>query len=120
LHIIQASLTGESFPVEKAHAPEETAGRSPLELKNLCFLGTSVETGTAHGVVVCTGRQTYLGGLASTIVQPPPPTSFDRGVSQFTWLMIRFILVMVPLVFLINGLTKHDWKEAFFWSSSNG
>jgi Mg2+-importing ATPase len=116
LHIIQASLTGESFPVEKSQSPEEVANRPPLELKNHCFLGTSVETGTAQGVVVCTGRQTYLGCMASTIVRPPPPTSFDRGVSQFTWLMIRFILVMVPLVFLINGLTKHDWKEAFFFA----
>jgi Mg2+-importing ATPase len=116
LHIIQASLTGESFPVEKAQGAAETAGRSPLELKNLCFLGTSVEIGTAQGVVVCTGRQTYLGSLASTIVQPPPPTSFDRGVSRFTWLMIRFIALMVPLVFLINGLTKHDWNEAFFFA----
>jgi Mg2+-importing ATPase len=116
LHVIQASLTGESFPVEKAHAPEDVASRSPLELKNLCFLGTSVETGTAEAVVVCTGRQTFLGSMAGAIVQPPPPTSFDRGVSQFTWLMIRFILVMVPLVFLINGLTKHDWKEAFFFA----
>jgi Mg2+-importing ATPase len=116
LHIVQASLTGESFPVEKSHDPEEAANRSPLELKNLCFLGTSVETGTAQGVVVCTGRQTYLGSMAGTIVRPPPPTSFDRGVSQFTWLMIRFIVVMVPLVFIINGLTKHDWKEAFFFA----
>jgi Mg2+-importing ATPase len=116
LHVIQASLTGEPFPVEKAQAPEEDTSRSPLELKNLCFLGTSVETGTAEAVVVCTGRQTYLGSMASAIVQPPSPTSFDRGVSQFTWLMIRFILVMVPLVLLINGLTKHDWKEAFFFA----
>ncbi len=116
LHVIQASLTGESFPVEKSCEPEILAGRSPLESKNLCFLGTSVETGTAQGVVVCTGRQTYLGSLARAIVQPPEPTSFDRGVSQFTWLMIRFLLGMVPLVFLINGLTKHDWKEAFFFA----
>jgi Mg2+-importing ATPase len=116
LHMIQATLTGESFPVEKVHGAQEIADRSPLELKNLCFLGTSVEIGTAQGVVVCTGRQTYLGSLAGSIVQAPPPTSFDRGVRRFTWLMIRFILVMVPLVFLINGLTKHDWKEAFFFA----
>jgi Mg2+-importing ATPase len=116
LHIIQASLTGESFPVEKAHTPEATVGRSPLELKNVCFLGTSVETGTAQAVVVCTGRETYLGSLAGAIVQPPPATSFDRGVSRFTWLMIHFIVVMVPLVFIINGLTKHDWNEAFFFA----
>jgi P-type Mg2+ transporter len=116
LHVIQASLTGESFPVEKSQGPEEVANRSPLELKGLCFLGTSVETGAAQGVVVCTGRHTYLGGMAGAILRPPPPTSFERGVSRFTWLMIRFIAVMVPLVFLINGLTKHDWKEAFFFA----
>jgi Mg2+-importing ATPase len=116
LHVIQASLTGEAFPVEKSDAPEDAAGRSPLELKNLCFLGTSVETGTAQGVIACTGRDTYLGGMARALVQQPEETSFDRGVRRFTWLMIRFIAVMVPLVFVINGLTKHDWKEAFFFA----
>ena len=80
-----------------------------LELKNVCFLGTSVESGTATGVVVETGLKTYLGGMASSIVGQQVQTSFDKGVSKFTWLMIYFMLVMVPLVFLINGLTKHDW-----------
>jgi Mg2+-importing ATPase len=116
LHVIQASLTGEAFPVEKSDRPEEAAARSPLELKNLCFLGTSVETGTAQAVIVCTGRDTYLGGMASALVQQPEETSFDRGVRRFTWLMIRFIAVMVPLVLVINGLTKHNWQEAFFFA----
>src|SRR5581483_3125780 len=78
--------------------------------------GTSVERGTARAVVVTTGARTYLGTMASAIVAEPADTSFDRGVRDFTWLMIRFIIVMVPLVFLINGLTKHDWKEAFFFA----
>jgi Mg2+-importing ATPase len=116
LHVIQASLTGEPFPVEKADTPEDTAGRSPLELSNLCFLGTSVETGTGRGAIVCTGRDTYLGGVASAVAGPPPETNFDRGVRHFTWLMIRFIAVMVPLVFVINGVTKHDWQEAFLFA----
>jgi Mg2+-importing ATPase len=116
LFVIQASLTGESFPVEKTDAAEHLGSRSPLELRNVCYLGTSVESGTGRGVLVATGRQTYLGSMASAIVEKQPQTSFDRGVSQFTWLMIRFIAVMVPLVFLINGLTKHDWKEAFFFA----
>jgi magnesium-transporting ATPase (P-type) len=111
LHVIQATLTGESFPVEKAEAPEPAAGRSPLELKNTCYLGTSVDTGSARAVIVSTGRKTYLGSMASAIVQQPSDTSFDRGVSRFTWLMIRFIFVMVPLVFLINGLAKPDTFE---------
>jgi len=67
-------------------------------------------------VVVATGLQTYLGTMAKAIVGEQVQTSFDKGVSQFTWLMIRFIAVMVPLVFLINGLTKHNWHEAFFFA----
>ena len=116
LYVIQATLTGEAFPVEKTEAPENVNGRSPLELRNVCFLGTSVESGTARGVIVATGRHTYLGCMASAIVEQQVQTSFDRGVSRFTWLMIRFIAVMVPLVFLINGLTKHNWHEAFFFA----
>ncbi len=116
LYVIQASLTGESFPVEKQHVPEAAPNHSPLELKSICFLGTSVESGTARAVVICTGSQTYLGGVASTLLEPAAPTSFDRGINRFTWLMIRLIAVMVPLVFVINGLTKGDWKEAFFFA----
>jgi Mg2+-importing ATPase len=116
LFVIQASLTGESFPVEKFDAREDNPGRSPVELKDICWLGTSVESGTALGVIVATGLNTYLGSMASAIVHQGNETSFDKGVSRFTWLMIRFIAVMVPLVFVINGLTKHDWKEAFFFA----
>jgi Mg2+-importing ATPase len=117
LFVIQASLTGEPFPVEKFTAAEAVENQSPLDLKNVCYLGTSVESGSALAVIVATGLNTLLGGMSSSIVALPT-TSFDRGVSRFTWLMIRFILVMVPLVFLINGLTKHDWKEAFFFAMS--
>ncbi len=120
LFLIQASLTGESFPVEKFAAREETLARSPLELKNVCFLGTSVESGSAHGVIAATGLKTYLGSMSSAIVQQTTETSFDRGIRQFTWLMICFMAVMVPLVFLINGLfkPKHDWWEAFSFAMS--
>jgi len=112
--LTQASLTGESLPVEKF----ATAGDDghALEQKNLCFLGTAVESGVATALVVETGRRTYLGTIASTLTGEPPKTAFDEGVERFTWLMIRFILVMVPLVFVINGLTKHDWREAFFFA----
>jgi Mg2+-importing ATPase len=116
LFIIQASLTGESMPVEKSEAPVDTAGRSPLELANVCFLGTSVESGAATALVVATGLDTYLGAMSKALVGPPVETSFDRGIRRFTWLMIRFIAVMVPLVFLINGLTKGNWGNAFFFA----
>jgi Mg2+-importing ATPase len=116
LFVIQASLTGESFPVEKFEVQEAGEEVGLLELKNICFLGTSVERGTAVAVVVMTGLQTYLGSMASAIVGQEVQTSFDKGVSRFTWLMIRFMAVMVPLVFIINGLTKHNWAEAFFFA----
>jgi Mg2+-importing ATPase len=116
LFVIQSSLTGESFPVEKFDAKEEDPHKPIHELKNVCFLGTSVESGTATGVVVETGLGTYLGSMAKAIVGQHVQTSFDRGVARFTWLMIRFMMVMVPLVFLINGLTKHNWGEAFFFA----
>ena len=115
LFIAQGTLTGESLPVEK-HAAADQREVEPLELSNLCFLGTSVESGAATAVVLATGGQTYFGSMAGSLTAEPEPTSFDRGVEQFTWLMIRFMLVMVPLVFLINGLTKHQWHEAFFFS----
>ena len=116
LFLTQASLTGEAFPVEKFEAPDDVAGKTPLELRNVCFLGTSVESGSATAVVVETGRKTYLGSMASAITQEPPPTRFDRGVTNFTWLMLYFMGVMVPAVFLINGFAKHDWGEAFLFA----
>ena len=116
LFIIQGSLTGESYPVEKFAFREEVAGRSAVELNNVCFLGTSVESGAAAALVVATGLSTFLGGISTSLVEQQPPTSFDRGMTRFTWLMIYFIAVMVPLVFLINGLTKGDWAGAFFFA----
>jgi Mg2+-importing ATPase len=116
LFVSQGSLTGESFPVEKFHDPQTKDASSPTELNNTCFMGTSVESGTATAVVVTTGINTYLGSMAHSITEEPPPTSFDQGLSRFTWLMIRLMAVMVPLVFLINGFTKHDWKSAFFFA----
>ncbi len=116
LFLIQGSLTGESFPVEKFAAREGIAGRSPLELTNVCYLGTSVESGAATAVVVATGLTTFLGGISTALVEEQEPTSFDRGMTRFTWLMIDFILVMAPLVFIINGLTKGDWAGAFFFA----
>ena len=116
LFVTQATLTGESLPVEKIDTPDIRDKVSAIERHNLCFLGTSVESGSAAAVIVATGSHTYFGKVARSLVGRQPDTAFDRGVKKFTWLMLRFMLVMVPLVFVINGFTKHDWKEAFFFA----
>jgi Mg2+-importing ATPase len=116
LFVSQGSLTGESLPVEKSNDREPKEESSPTELKNTCFMGTSVESGTATAVVVTTGLRTYLGSMAHSITGERPLTSFDQGLNRFTWLMMKFMIVMVPLVFFINGFTKHDWKAAFFFA----
>lgn len=116
LFVAQSALTGESLPAEK-HADVETREDiAPIECTNLCFLGTSVESGTARAMAIETGAKTQFGHMAQSLAAEPVETSFDQGVQQFTWLMIRFMIVMVPLVFLVNGLTKHRWDEAFFFS----
>jgi Mg2+-importing ATPase len=116
LFVSQGSLTGESLPVEKFSGPQTDRDLSATELKNICFMGTSVQSGTAVAVVVTTGLRTYLGSMARSITGDRAPTSFDQGLNRFTWLMMKFMVVMVPLVFLINGFTKHDWKGAFFFA----
>lgn len=116
LFVTQSSLTGESFPVEKFSLEKNPSATLPIELTSIAFLGTSVESGSASGIVVATGKDTYLGKISTSLQEQEPPTSFDRGISQFTWLMVRFVAVMVPLVFLINGLTKGNWSEAFFFA----
>jgi P-type Mg2+ transporter len=116
LFLNQAALTGESLPVEKKAAPASADIQNPLDLLDICFLGSSVESGSAMAVVVHTGERTYFGSLAASIVGQRQLTSFDKGINQFTWLMIRFIVVMVPAVFLLNGLSKHDWAQAFLFA----
>ena len=116
LFIIQATLTGESMPVEKHDARDPRSNVSPIEHTNICFLGTSVESGSATAVMVATGAQTYFGKMASSLAGQQVETAFDNGVKKFIWLMLRFMAVMVPMVFFINGLIKHNWKDAFFFA----
>ncbi len=121
LFISQAILTGESLPVEKAapaQAHGEGAGGNPLDLPTVCYMGTNVISGTASAVVVATGARSYLGSLAHSMTGQRVQTSFDRGVNSVSWLLIRFMAVMVPIVFLINGLDKHNWTEAFLFALS--
>jgi P-type Mg2+ transporter len=116
LFLNQAALTGESLPVEKAGGPASAAIQNPLELTNICFLGSDVESGSATAVVIHTGEETYFGSLAASIIGERVETSFDKGINKFTWLMIRFMVIMVPAVFLLNGLSKHNWLEAFLFA----
>ncbi len=116
LFVNQSALTGEAMPAEKcAHACEKRLG-DPLDLPNICFMGANVVSGYAMGIIARTGAQTFFGQLADEIAGRYVPTAFDRGINRFAWLMIRFIIVMGPLVFLINGLTKHDWLEALLFA----
>ena len=117
LFVIQATLTGESLPVEKSDARDLRPNLSIIEHSNLCFLGTSVESGSATAVIVATGVQTYFGKMASSLAGQQTETAFDKGVKKFTWLMICFMAVMSPMVFLINGFTKHSWgKDTFLFA----
>ncbi|MGW6778705.1 magnesium-translocating P-type ATPase [Brucella pseudogrignonensis] len=128
LFVSQAALTGEALPVEKydtlgsvieksAHAPAAAGDAiDMLDMPTVCFMGTNVVSGTATAVVVATGARTYFGSLAKAIVGSRAETAFDRGVNSVSWLLIRFMLVMVPIVLLINGFTKGDWPDAFMFA----
>lgn len=119
LFISQSMLTGESLPVEKRSVVVEDADKkSPLELDNICFMGTNVASGTATAIVVITGDKTYFGSLSKAITGGREETSFDKGVKSVSYLLIRFMMVMVPLVFIINGFTKGNWLEALLFAIS--
>jgi len=115
LYVNQSTLTGESMPAEKSAGPAEGKG-DPFAAPSLCFMGSNVTSGFGVGLIVKTGRSTYFGQLADKIVASGQASSFDKGVNSFVWLMARFMLVMAPTVFVINGLTKHDWLQALFFA----
>jgi Mg2+-importing ATPase len=119
LFVSQAAMTGESLPVEKFAILRNGSLANPFELDNLLFMGTNVVSGSASAVVVNSGNRTYFGALAARVVSVDQvATQFEVGVNQVSWLMIRFILVMTPLVLFINGFTKGDWLEAFLFALS--
>jgi Mg2+-importing ATPase len=114
----QSSMTGESLPVEKVTAPPVAPVTEALDLPNACFQGSTVVSGSARGIAVCTGGATLLGAIARDVSRAKEATSFDKGVKSFVWLMVRFMVVMVSAVFLIVGFTKHNWMEALLFGLS--
>lgn len=117
LFIGESMLTGESLPVEKRPAAlPDAKNKPPIELENLCFMGTNVVSGAATAVIIATGSNTYFGSIGKSIVGESPETSFDMGIHKVSVLLIRFMLIMVPIIFLINGLVKGDWMEALLFS----
>ncbi len=120
LFVSQSALTGESDAVEKSTVISGNKHRSGsvVELDNICFMGSNVVSGSAIAVVFATGKNTYLGTIAKSIVGVRAQTAFDKGISNVSFLLIRFMLVMVPFVFLVNGVTKGDWFEAFIFAIS--
>lgn len=119
LFVNQSSLTGESMPIEKfVNVSDELEDEkaTALDLHNLAFMGTDVLSGQGKVVVLKTGEDTFFGDIASKSTKSRGETSFDRGVKSVSKLLIRFMIIMVPIVFFINGLSKGDWGEAFFFS----
>ncbi len=122
LFVSQSALTGESEPAEKYGTSSflgvEKDKINVLELDNICFMGTNVVSGSALASVISTGNKTYFGSIAKSLAGKRPITSFEKGVNSVSWLLIRFMLVMAPIVFIINGVTKNDWIEALLFAVS--
>ena len=118
LFISQASLTGESEPIEKVSQAVENEVEAMTDYNNIAFMGSNVISGSAIAVVVRTGDHTLFGTMAKAVAKDPIETSFTKGVNAVSWVLIRFMLIMVPLVFLMNGVTKGDWLGAFLFGIS--
>lgn len=118
LFVSQSALTGESIAIEKIASEVESGLNSMAECPNLAFMGSNVVSGSAMGVVVATGDSTIFGEMAKSITAKPAQTSFEKGINQVSWVLIRFMLIMVPLVLFINGFTKGDWVDAALFALS--
>ena len=117
LFVSQSALTGESEPVEKRGTP--AARRDALtDTENLAFLGSNVVSGSAKALVIAVGNDTMLGVMAKDLDAKPPKTTFEKGVNAVSWVLIRFMLVMVPVVLFINGFTKGNWMQAVLFAIS--
>ena len=118
LFISQSSLTGESEPIEKNAIQSDDSLKNPLDAKNIAFMGTNVVSGMGIGIVLNIGVNTYFGSMAKLISKKKSETNFDKGLKSISWFLIKFMIVMVIIVFLINGWTKNNWIEAFLFAIS--
>lgn len=116
LFVNQASLTGESLPVEKTANPIQPKSSSPTELTNTAFMGSSVVSGTGIGVVIRTGLATQFGEISRRLAAINVESSFDKGMHRFIWLMIRIMIVLVAVICAINYFTKGNFIEALLFS----
>lgn len=117
LFVSQSSLTGESEPVEKFASVVSEKG-ALTDTENMAFLGSNVISGSAKAVVVAVGNDTLIGAMAKNLDEKPPKTTFEKGVNSVSWVLIRFMLIMVPVVLFINGFTKGDWMQAALFAIS--
>lgn len=118
LFVSQSALTGESVAVEKIPVAVSVEHDTLAEYPNLAFMGSNVISGSAAGVIVATGDDTIFGDMAKNVSDKPVQTNFEKGVNSVSWLLIRFMLVMVPIVLFINGFTKGDWMQATLFALS--
>ena len=118
----QSGLTGESDAIEKICLTKADGQNldSLLETESLAFMGTNVISGRATALVLVVGDETMMGAIEQTLNTYDEPTSFEREMNSISWLLIRLMLVMVPVVFFINGLTDGDWLEAGVFALSVG
>ena len=117
LFVSQSSLSGESEPIEKLAIVCEKKDNI-TEYTNIAFMGSNVISGSATAIVVSVGDNTLFGSMTSAIATESVETNFTKGVNAVSWVLIRFMLVMVPLVFVINGVTKGNWISAFLFAIS--
>lgn len=118
LFVSQSSLTGESEPIEKVDTIIIGDSKNPIELNNLAFMGSNVISGSAIAIVINVGDDTIFGSMAKQLVGKKVTTSFEKGVNSVSWVLIRFMLVMVPFVLFMNGFTKGNWMDAFLFALS--
>ncbi|MDR3591802.1 MAG: magnesium-translocating P-type ATPase [Negativicutes bacterium] len=116
LYVNQASLTGESFPAEKSADPAARADASLTEMPHAVFMGSNVTSGLATAVVAATGRQTEIGKIANTLALAPPETEFQRGIREFSLMLMKVIIVLVLIIFFINAFQKHNIFESFLFA----